>query len=183
MTTTQPGGAQWRLFWIFYLIGMAVFAYIAVTNTQMVTAASPGGILDHQSAATGARADQIHAAWKEKGTFGFAQLSMSLDLVFITFATLAGIVAGYLMARKGGLRGLFGWLLLGTWAVFGATDYIETTSQLVQVLQDRGSDDLAGLAAAVKPPKTLAFIAGTLMLWAGLVWTWLASRKAAATPV
>lgn len=183
MTTAQPGRAQWRLFWIFYAIGMAVFAYIAVTNTQMVTPISPGGILDHQSAATGARADQIHAAWKEKGTFGFAQLSMSLDLVFITFATLAGIVAGYLMARKGGMRGMFGWLLLGTWVIFGATDYIETSSQLVQALQDKGSDELAGLAAAVKPTKMVAFLAGTLMLWAGLVWTWVASRKGAAAPV
>lgn len=180
MTTAQTGRAQWRLFWIFYVVSWAVFAYIAVTNTQMVTPVSPGGILDHQSAATAMRADQIHDAWKAKGTFGFAAVSMSLDLVFITFATLAGVVAGYLMARAGGLRGMFGWLVLGVWALFGACDYIETTCQLVQVLQDKGSDELAGLAATVKPPKMAAFVAGTLALWAGLVWTWIAARKPAA---
>ena len=179
-TPPPPGRAQWRLFWIFYVISWAVFAYIAVTNTQMVTAVSPGGILDHQSAATAMRADQIQNAWKAKGTFDFAKLSMSLDLVFITFATLAGIVAGYLMARAGGPRGLFGWLVLGVWAVFGACDYIETTSQLAQLLRDGGNDQLAGLAASVKPAKMAAFIAGTLMLWAGLVWTWIAARKPAA---
>jgi hypothetical protein len=183
MTTKQPGRAQWRLFWIFYVIGMAVFAYIATTNAQLATHASPGGILDHQSAATGMRVEQIHDAWKEKGVFGFAQLSMSLDLVFITFATLAGIVGGYLMARAGGARGMLGWVVLGVWTVFGACDYIETSSQLVQVLQDRGSDDLAGLAAAVRPAKMLTFVAGTLMIWAGLIWTWLAARRTSAAPV
>ena len=49
--------AQWRLFWIFYVIGLGVFAYLAVTNTAFVTEVSPGGILDHQSAGVGAVAD------------------------------------------------------------------------------------------------------------------------------
>ncbi len=178
MTAAQPGRAQWRLFWIFYAIALAAFAYIAATNTAFVTEVSPGGILDHQSAGVGAVADRIHAAWKEKGSFGFAAVSMSLDLVFITFQTLAGATAGYLIARKGGTKGLLGWVILGVWLVFGACDYIETSCQLVQVLQDRGSDALAGLAAAVKPPKVAAFLGGTLLLWAGLVWTGIAARKA-----
>jgi len=179
MTATQRGHAQWRLFWIFYLIGIGVFAYIAATNSALATDVSPGGILDHQSAGTGVRADQIHAAWKAKGVFDFAAVSMSLDLVFITFATIAGVMAGYLMARAGGARGMLGWTVLLVWIVFGACDYIETGCQLVQVLQDAGSDELAGLAATVKPPKIAAFLAGTLALWAGLVWTWFVRPRAA----
>ncbi|KAF0186460.1 MAG: hypothetical protein IV086_08585 [Hyphomonadaceae bacterium] len=178
MTTAQTGRTQWRLFWIFYLTGLSAFAYIAATNTAFVTEVSPGGILDHQSAGVGAVADRIHAAWKEKGSFGFAKVSMSLDLVFITFQTLAGVTAGYLIARKGGVKGMLGWTILGVWLVFGACDYIETTCQLVQVLQDRGSDELAGLAASVKPVKVAAFLGGTLLLWAGLIWTGIAGRKA-----
>ncbi len=119
------------------------------------------------------------AAWKEKGSFAFAKLSMSLDLVFITFQTLAGVTAGYLSARKGGTKGLLGWAILGVFLVFGACDYIETGCQLTQVLQDRGSDELAGLAASVKPVKVAAFLGGTLLLWAGLIWTGMAARKSA----
>ena len=171
--------AQWRLFWIFYVIGLAVFAYIAITNTAFVTEVSPGGILDHQSAGVGAVADRIHAAWKEKGSFEFAKLSMSLDLVFITFQTLAGLTGGYLIARKGGMKGMLGWAILGVFLVFGACDYIETGCQLTQVLQDKGSDELAGLAASVKPVKVAAFLGGTLLLWAGLIWTGIAARKSA----
>ncbi len=173
------GKAQWRLFWIFYVIGWAVFAYIAVTNGTLATAESPGGILDHQAAATASRVERIHAAWKAKDVFDFAALSMTLDLVFITFATIAGVIGGYLIARAGGLRGLLGWATLFLWIVFGACDYIETTCQLVQVLQDAGKDELAGLAATVRPPKMVTFVAGTLALWAGLAWTGMAARKKA----
>jgi hypothetical protein len=179
MSAPSPGRAQWRLFWIFYGVSLATFAWLVLTNAQMITAASPGGIIDHQGAATAMRVDQIHAAWKAKGVLDFARLSMSIDLVFITFATFAGIVGGYLMARAGGMRGLLGWIVLGLWAVFGACDYIETGCQLVQALEDRGSDELAGLAASVGPAKAGAFIAGTLLLWAGLVWTWRAGRTTA----
>lgn len=171
------GSVQWRLFWALYLLGMGVFAFMAATNSQLATALSPGGILDHQSAATGARVDQIHDAWKAKGVFGFARTSMALDLVFITLVTLAGVIGGYLMARKGGALGLLGWGIVIAWLVFGACDYIETGCQLVQVLNDGGEDALAGLAASVKPPKMAAFVAATLGLWAGLVWTGLAARK------
>jgi hypothetical protein len=171
--------AQWRLFWALYLIGLAVFAFIATTNATLVTAAAPQGILDHQSAATAMRVEQIHVGWKEKGVFGFARTSMIFDLVFITFATLAGVVGGYLMARKGGVRGALGWVVLGVWLIFGGLDYIETGAQLMQVLNDRGQDELAGLAASVRPPKIAAFLAGTLLLWAALVWTGMAARKAA----
>jgi hypothetical protein len=176
---SASGKAQWRLFWIFYVLGWAVFAYIAATNGTLASAESPGGILDHQAAATGARVDRIHDAWKAKGVFDFAALSMSLDLVFITFATIAGVIGGYLIARAGGVRGLLGWAILILWIVFGACDYIETACQLVQVLQDSGKDELAGLAATVRPPKMAAFVAGTLALCAGLAWTGIAARKPA----
>jgi hypothetical protein len=173
MSAQTDGARQWRLFWIVYLLGVSAFVSIAATNATLATDVSPGGILDHQSAATAMRVEQIHDAWKDKGVFDFAAVSMSLDLVFITFATIAGVMAGYLIARAGGARGALGWAILIVWVVFGACDYIETGCQITQVLQDQGSDEFAGLAATVKPPKVAAFIAGTLTLWAGLLWTWI----------
>lgn len=175
----KTGRAQWRLFWAFYLLGMGVFAYLAATHAQFETVVAPGGILDHQSAGTGVRADQIHQAWKDKGVWSAVPVAMVLDLVFITLVTIGGVIAGYLMARAGGLRGALGWLILGAWLVFAASDYAETGCQLVQVLADRGQDELAGLAASVKPLKLVAFVIATLALWTGLVWTGIASRKPA----
>lgn len=180
MSTDETAGrAQWRLFWAFYLLGMGVFAWLAATHAQFQTEIAPGGILDHQSAGTGMRAEQIHQAWKEKGVWSAVPTAMVLDLVFITLVTIGGVIAGYLMARKGGARGALGWLILGAWLVFAASDYAETGCQLVQVLGDHGRDELAGLAASVKPLKLVAFVIATLALWAGLAWTGMASRKPA----
>lgn len=173
---TTPGG--WRLFWGLFALGWALFAFLAATNGQMVTAASPGGILDHQVAGTAARVDEIQGAWAAAGKLGFARLSIGVDLLFIGVLSVAGVIGGVKIARAANgplLRGA-GWLTALAFLVFCGADYAETIAQFIQAMSGRGIDALAQLAAAVNPPKVAAFLAGHGLLLAGLIGLRVARR-------
>jgi len=161
---------DWRPFWILFGLGWALFAFLVATNGQMVTDASPRGILDHQVAGSAARIDEIQRAWADSGKLDFARLSMGVDLVFIGVLSVAGVVGGVRIAgaAKGPILRRFGWLTTLPFLVFGATDYAETLSQFVQVMS-QGSDVLAQVAAAVNQTKVVSFLAGNTALIAGLI--------------
>jgi hypothetical protein len=163
---------SWRNFWIFWLGGLAVFIGLVLTSGPLITHVALGGILDHQSAGTAERVNAIQQSWAELGLTGHAKWSMIADLIFIGLYTSGGIMGGRLLwqeARSPSLKKL-GLFLVLIYFLFGLLDYAETLSQITQLLQGQGSDLLAGIAAYAQPPKSVAWVIGTLGMIAALLW-------------
>lgn len=168
----MPKVINWRNFWIFWLCGLAVFLFMVFTSGSLETDVAPGGILDHQRAGSAERVDAIQQSWAAAGQIALAKWSMIADLVFIGLYSIGGIIGGRLLwqdARSPSLKKL-GLLMVLTYFLFGVLDYIETLSQITQLLQKQGDDALSGIAAFVMPPKSLALIVGTVGMIAALVW-------------
>lgn len=170
---------SWRNFWIFWLSGLAVFGVVIATGGQLMTEVAPGGILDHQSAGNAARVNAIQQSWADAGLLNHAQWSMVGDLVFIGLYTIGGIIGGRLLWQDAWSPSLkkLGLSLIVVYFVFGLTDYVETISQIVQLINFEGSDTLAGIAAVAKPPKIATWIIGTIGMIIALIWY----RKQAST--
>ncbi|MDM8011249.1 MAG: hypothetical protein QUV08_09815 [Parasphingorhabdus sp.] len=169
---------SWRNFWIFWGGGLAVFAYLVLSAGALETAVSPNGILDHQSAATAARVNAIQQSWARAGLLDLARWSMIIDLVFITLYMSGGIIGGRLIWQRAQSPALkkIGLLCVLVYFLFGLTDYLETVSQLVQLVRGQGSDLPAGTAALVRPVKIIAWIAGTVAMIVALIWRWRETR-------
>ncbi|MEP2104053.1 MAG: hypothetical protein ABJP02_13380 [Parasphingorhabdus sp.] len=168
----MPKFISWRNFWIFWLGGLAVFVFNVATSGPLMTDVAPTGILDHQSAATAERVNAIQQSWAAAGQMNYAKWSMITDLVFIGLYTIGGILGGRLLwqeARSPSLKKL-GLAMVLTYFLFGVFDYVETISQITQVLQQQGSDMLAGIAAFARPPKILTWIIGTVGIIVALIW-------------
>lgn len=157
-------------FLTFWIGGLVAFAIVIAMHLPLVVTEVPGGIGDHQAAGTAAEVERIHAAWDEAGVMAQAGRAMLGDLVFIGIYGLGSILGGFYFYRtgKGALRHLGSFVLL-CGLVFTATDYAETIAQLLQYLARAGSDDLAGLAASVRPVKMLAFIGSFVGVLAAFV--------------
>ena len=177
MTDRASGG--WRAFWMPFTAGGGLVACMAAPTSRLAAPVSPLGILDHQAAGTAARVDEIQSAWAQAGTLGFAQTSMTLDLVFIGLVTLGALIGCAMIARRAPVPALrvFALVTGAIWVVYGVSDYVETIAQVLQA-HSAGADQLAGVAAAMGLPKTITFLLGTLDLLAGLVWLRFASAKA-----
>ena len=174
----MPNLYNWRNFWIFWGGGLALFAWLVASGGVLETAVAPDGILDHQAAATAARVDAIQASWAEAGLLDIARWGMIVDLVFIGLYMSGGIIGGRLIwqqAKSPTLKKL-GLLCVLSYFLFGLTDYVETVSQLVQLLQNRGSDILAGIAAVARPVKLAAGLVGTIAMVSALIWRWSERR-------
>ena len=172
------GWIRWRYFWIFWGSGMLLFLYLVASGGALQTDIAPGGILDHQSAATAERVNAIQASWQSAGVITQARLGMIGDLVFILLYSVGGIIGGRLLwqnAHSPSLKKL-GLLIILTYFCFFVTDYGETISQFVQLTQGQGSDLLAGIAAFLQPIKVASWIAGTLMILIALIWYWRDQR-------
>lgn len=168
----MTGLYSWRSFWFFWLGGLVVFSGLVATGGILMTEVAPGGILDHQSAATAARVDAIQQSWVAQGLLNEARWSMIGDLVFIGLYMSGGIIGGRLIwqeARSPSLKKL-GLAIILIYFVFGVSDYIETISQITQLIQNTGSDLLAGTAATARPVKILTWITGTLLMLVALIW-------------
>lgn len=163
---------NWRNFWIFWGGGLAVFGILIATSGPLMTDVAPQGILDHQSAGTAERVNAIHQSWAAIDRMNFAKWSMIGDILFITLYMSGGIIGGRLIwqqAKSPTLKKV-GLLCVLTYFLFGLTDYVETISQLVQLVRDQGSDILAGTAELARPVKTIAWITGTVAMIAALIW-------------
>ncbi|QJB68318.1 hypothetical protein [Parasphingorhabdus halotolerans] len=174
----MSGLMHWKYFWIFWLGGLAVFAMLVVTSGPLMTDVAPQGILDHQSATTAERVNAIQASWAALGQINYAKWSMIGDLVFIGLYMSGGIIGGRLIwqeARSPSLKKL-GLFCVVAYFLFGAFDYTETISQIIQLLQNNGSDLLAGIAGFCQPLKSLSFVAGTIGMIAALIWRRSESR-------
>jgi len=174
----MSGLIQWRYFWIFWGSGLALFLFLVVSGGALQTEVAPGGILDHQSAATAERVNAIQASWSDAGVLAQAKLGMIGDLVFILLYSLGGIIGGRLLWQNANSPTLkkLGLLVILSYFAFFITDYGETVSQLVQLIQGQGSDTLAGIAAFFRPVKVASWIAGTLMILIALIWFWRDQR-------
>ncbi|MEM8919603.1 MAG: hypothetical protein AAGE37_12175 [Pseudomonadota bacterium] len=163
---------SWRNFWIFWLSGLAVFGVVIVTGGPLITEVAPDGILDHQSAGTAAKVNAIQQSWADAGLLEHAKWSMIGDLIFIGLYTIGGIIGGRLLWQDAWSPALkkLGLGLVVVYFIFGLTDYVETISQLVQLINLEGSDTLAGIAAVAKPPKIATWILGTIGMIIALIW-------------
>ena len=148
-----------RNFWRFWLGGLLILAAMIAMNPWFVTDVSPWGIRDHQSAGSAARVDAIQAAWQAAGVLGQARLGIAIDLVYIAVCSFGAYCGGRLFAQSQNvsLRRL-GWIIVAAAVVVGIADYAETICQFIQVMQFKGSDLLAGIAATAQPIKTTAFL-------------------------
>ena len=174
----MPKLYSWRNFWIFWGGGMALFIYLIISGGALETVVAPNGILDHQSAANADRVNAIQQSWADAGLLDLARWGMIADLVFITLYMSGGIIGGRLIWQRANSPTLkkVGLLCVLAYFLFGLTDYIETICQLVQLLNEQGSDILAATAALAKPVKTISWIVGTLAMIAALIWRWRETR-------
>lgn len=143
----------------FWLIGVGVFLVVIAVSSLIEQSGATFGIVDHQSAGSAERVNEIQAQWHEQGVHGHAIAAMAFDLGWIWIYALGSFVAGRGFATKHqGILGTIGLLICGAAVVFAITDYAETISQFIQLLRESGSDTLAGVAAVMQPIKMLAFV-------------------------
>lgn len=168
-----------RNFWLFWLSGLLLLAVMAGMNPSLSLVMSPMGIIDHQMAETGARVDDIQFGWKVGGVLTLARISIALDLVFIAVYSWGAFLGGRVMRREASpmVRRL-GLLIMIAAALYPILDYTETISQFVQVMTFTGSDFLAGLAANVRPYKSVDFLVTLIGLLTALALRRMARRRA-----
>lgn len=168
-----------RAFLWSWIGGLVLFAIVIALGMPLVLTEVPGGILDHQAAATAAEVDRIQAAWRSAGLWNQAAIAMAGDLVFIGVYGIGCVLGGlwFFLSTNQTLR-ILGIVGLLSGATFLLTDYAETISQFIQLWRFEGDDDLAGLAATVRPIKVAAWIVATLAILIALLLEWRSRRTA-----
>ena len=160
----------------FWLIGLAMFG-VLIAMSFIRGDASQYTIMDHQAAGTAAMVDTIQADWRTNGLRPFAIVSMFGDLIFIGVYGWGSYVAGRSFSRMGpGFLRVVGVVVAVAAVVFLITDYVETILQVIQLLQERGVDWMAGTAATMQPFKIAAWVVTFLGVIAGLLLSLLAKR-------
>ena len=168
-----------RRFWTFWLLGILLLAVQIVMNVWLVTDASPSGISDHQMAGNAARVNIIHAGWTEAGLMDLAVYSMELDLIFIGVYAWGAFAGGRMFAASPhAVQKRLGKIIMLAAIGFAITDYAETISQLAQAAVTSGNDNLAIIAATVRPIKMILFLVTFLGVLIGLVIRRMTHRKA-----
>ncbi len=153
MTVSMRSSVLW---WVSGLIAFAIVIYLHI---PLAIEAVPGGISDHQAAPDAKTVDAIQNAWRREGVSNQAAIAMIGDLIFIGIYGVGCVLVGmYYRAQGHGLLRMLGWVALSSGIVFLATDYGETICQFIQLMQQAGDDDLAGLASTVRPIKIAACV-------------------------
>ena len=164
-----------RLFWRLWLGGLLLLAIMIAMNPSLSNDQAPYGISDHQAAANAAKVNAIQAQWMADGVISLAKFGMMIDLVFIAVYGLGVAIGGQMLRAHSSPRvRRMGTLVLAAAVVFIVSDYSETICQFIQLVQYKGVDSLAALAAAARPIKSIAFIITLIALPVAL---WL-RRKA-----
>ncbi len=159
-----------RTFLIWFLGGLAAFVVAIVLHVPLVVDGVPGGIADHQSAPDAAAVDAIHAAWQAAGVYAQARWAMVSDLIFIGIYGVGCVLGGlYYRAKSTIVLRLLGWIALFSGGVFLLTDYGETIAQFIQLVEQRGSDDLAQFASTLRPIKMVTWTSAFLAIIAALI--------------
>ncbi len=148
-----------RNFWAYWLGGLLLLSIMAAINPFLSLAMSPMGIVDHQMAGSGAQVDAIQFGWKVDGVLILARISIALDLVFIAVYSWGAYLGGRVMRRENSpMLSRLGTLIMVAAALYPILDYAETICQFIQVMTFKGSDLLAGIAATVRPFKSVDFL-------------------------
>ncbi|MFN3453164.1 MAG: hypothetical protein ACK4ZE_13505 [Sphingorhabdus sp.] len=141
------------------MAGILLLAIQIVLNVWLMNDVSPLGVSDHQAAGFAAKVNAIHAGWRASGMMELAIFSMILDCLFIGVYSWGAFAGGRMFASShGALLSRLGKLIVIAAVAFCAADYTETISQLVQAIGGQGSDNLAHIAATVRPVKTVLFL-------------------------
>lgn len=149
--------------------GLALFALVIWLSLPLAIPDVPGGILDHQSAGSAAQVDAIQQAWSIAGLHDRALTAMIGDLVFIGVYGLGAWYGGLaFMEHPAAKMRRLGMMVVAASALFVVSDYTETLAQVIQLLERRGSDNLAGVAAWVRPIKIAAWLVTFGGILAGL---------------
>lgn len=148
-----------RRIWVVWIIGLTLFAIAVALGLAVTQGDVELGIVDHQSAATAERVDEIQGQWNAGGVRGIAIAAMAADLAFIGVFAWGSYLLGRLLLANGAMpvRSIGG-IVAASALVFGLTDYIETILQFIQLLLDRGIDWMAATAATVRPIKVVTWI-------------------------
>lgn len=149
----------------FWLIGLGVFLLVMAASASVTQGDVTFGIVDHQAAATAQKVDEIQTQWREGGVRNLAIIAVLCDLGWIWIYALGSFLAGreFATKRQGVLRAI-GFMVSAAAILFAVTDYTETISQFIQLLDDKGSDNLAAIAATLQPIKIVAFLATFFLL-------------------
>lgn len=141
-----------------WIAGLALFAIVIALGVWL-KASSTFGILDHQIAGTAKQVDTIQEAWKADGVRWLAIAAMAGDLIFIGVYGLGSWIAGhsFMKMERKRLKWLGAFVIVAA-AVFLFTDYTETVLQFIQLVRDRGSDQMAQIAASMQTTKIAAWI-------------------------
>lgn len=159
-----------RAFWLFWIGGIVAFGVTIMLGLPLNIPEVPGGILDHQAAATATEVDRIQRAWTDAGQAGTARIAMISDLCFIGIFGIGSFLGGVRLRKSGGtILTSLGFVAILSAVVFVVTDYTETISQFIQLSAMRGDDSLAGLAATVRPIKIVAFLVTFFAVLLGLI--------------
>jgi hypothetical protein len=142
-----------------WLISLAVFAVVIFLSSRVNQGDVTFDIFAHQAAGTAERVDEIQTQWREGGVRTNAIVAVIGDLAWIWVYALGSFLAGreFVLKRRGIVRTM-GLTICAAAVVFGVTDYTETISQFIQLVQDTGDDTLAGIAAFMQPIKITAFM-------------------------
>ena len=141
-----------------WLYGLLAFAIVLALSAPLQTY-TEYGIVAHQAAGSAAQVDRIQAVWSSAGLRPLGIAAMIGDLIFIGIYSFGSWKAGQSCRKLGTqLLRLLGGLICISAVVFCAADCIETTLQFVQMVQDKGSDWMAGTAAFAQPIKMLAWV-------------------------
>ncbi len=159
-----------RSFLMWWIGGLVAFAGAIALHAPLNIDAVPGGILDHQAAPDAATVDAIHTGWKDAGVFGQAMWAMISDLIFIVIYSYGAYLGGrYFLSKPDNLLRGLGWIVAIAAIIFLISDLGETGSQLIEVLNDAGSDTLALIASTLQGPKSVSFVVSFLCIAVALM--------------
>jgi hypothetical protein len=136
-----------------------LLAMMIAMNPWLANPVAPWAILDHQMAGTAVRVNAIQNSWAAAGQLNLARISMAIDLIFIAVYSWGAYCGGRMMRARGTptLRRL-GTIIIVAACADCLLDYTETICQFIQVMTFKGSDNLAGIAATVRPFKSASFL-------------------------
>ena len=104
---------------------------------------------------------------------------MISDLIFIVVYGIGAFLGGrYFYRNSNALLRSIGAAIAVAGLVFMVTDLVETSLQLVQLMQFAGDDTLAAIASNMGPTKVATFLFSFFGLLALLVTEWFSSRAA-----
>lgn len=167
-----------RNFLIFWLGGWVLFLLVGVLQPGTGMGIAEFDMEQHRRAGSADMVNIIHASWQATKVYQNALWSLVVDLGFITMISIGGILGGQLLRRSSAKNvPRVGVLAIVAHIVFAVTDYSETISQLIQMVQGEGSDTLAGFAALMRPIKMQSFLIGFAALAIGYVASLLHKRK------